>query len=306
MRLALGRVGAAPPRAAGGAAPRGVPVLPPAGATARQLLALRKAENISLIVSGWHTRRRWGWLGRLLGGRLVAAPPAPVQEDPSEVAPPVLRPVPLGQAALVSHSSGSVSGRPAAVRRSHAVLQAQHEALRTQFPPWAGQRDFPLFPNVILHNLAVGALSLVPDLPGGRLVALAPARIVAQLAAGQVQTLTGNVFYFRALAEYLAGQPAAFPLVRALGIGGSPVPEALLAALAPYFPQAMRYVIYGSSEAEPIAVRTVRAGRTPRPAPGLLRGPAGSRAGGAPRAGGPRMAAQRRRARRGLWGCLAS
>lgn len=112
----------------------------------------------------------------------------------------------------------------------------------------------------MLHNLAVGALSLLPDLPGGRLAALEPARVLAQLAAGQVQTLTGNVFYFKALVDYLDQQPAAFPQVRALGIGGSPVPEGLLTALAPYFPRAARYVIYGSSEAEPIAVRAVAAG----------------------------------------------
>jgi acyl-CoA synthetase (AMP-forming)/AMP-acid ligase II len=237
-----------------------VPVLPPAGATARQLLALVRAEHIKVAITTRATRRRLGWLGRLLGYRLVAA--SPVEADSLGLASPMLRAVEAAQAALVSHSSGSVAGRPTAVRRSHAVLQAQHEALRTQFPPWAGQRDFPLFPNVILHNLAVGALSVVPDLPGGRLASLEPARIAAQLAAEGTHTLTGNVFYFESLAEYLATNPAVFPLVRALGIGGSPVPEALLARLARYFPQATRYVIYGSSEAEPIAVRAVVPGPT--------------------------------------------
>lgn len=236
-----------------------VPVLPPAGATARQLLALVHAERIKLVVTTLATRRRLGWLGLLLGRRLVAASPgaSPDEAAMPEPASPTLRAVAAAQAALVSHSSGSVAGRPTAVRRSHAVLQAQHEALRAQFPPWAGQRDFPLFPNVILHNLAVGALSVVPDLPGGRLARLDPARLVAQLAAEGIHTLTGNVFYFERLLAYLALNPAAFPLVRALGIGGSPVPEGLLAGLAPYFPQATRYVIYGASEAEPIAVRAV-------------------------------------------------
>jgi acyl-CoA synthetase (AMP-forming)/AMP-acid ligase II len=143
-------------------------------------------------------------------------------------------------------------------------LQAQHEALRQQFPPWAGQRDFPLFPNVMLHNLAVGALSIVPDLPQGRLAQLDPARIVAQLAAERVETLTGNVFYFTSLVAHLRLHPATFPAVRALGIGGSPVPESLLAAVQRHFPRATCYVIYGASEAEPIAVRTV-AGPAPDP-----------------------------------------
>ena len=231
-----------------------VPVLPPAGATARQLLALLRTERIGHVATTPGARRWLAGPGRLLGCRCVAAAADPESATPAPT--PLLRPVPPGQAALVSHSSGSASGRPAAVRRSHEVLQQQHEALRRQFPPWAGQRDFPLFPNVILHNLAVGALSVVPDLAGG-LARLAPARVLAQLAAEQVQTLTGNVFYFNTLLAELRRQPATFPLVRALGVGGSPVPEQLLAALRPWFPRAALHVIYGASEAEPIAVRNV-------------------------------------------------
>ncbi len=246
-----------------------VPVLPPAGASASVIYRLLKAEGIRLAVVAPGTRRRLGWLGRLLGCRCVAAAAAADYEAtpttrPPALATPTLRPVSLEQPALISHSSGSASGRPAAVRRSHRVLQAQHEALRRQFPPWAGQRDFPLFPNVILHNLAVGALSIVPDLPLGRLAQLDPARIAAQLAAERVETLTGNVFYFARLVAHLQLHPAVFPAVRALGIGGSPVPESLLAAVQRCFPRATCHVIYGASEAEPIAVRTV-AGPAPDP-----------------------------------------
>jgi acyl-CoA synthetase (AMP-forming)/AMP-acid ligase II len=233
-----------------------VPVLPPAGATASTLLQLLRSAGIRLAVVAPGPQRKLGWLGRLLGVRCVAAPEPATYECDGVLTEPVLRAVPLAQPALVSHSSGSVSGRPTAVRRSHQVLQAQHEALRTQFPPWAGQRDFPLFANVILHNLAVGALSIVPDLAGG-LAQLDPARLAAQLTAERVETLTGNVFYFDKLLLHLAQYPATFPLVRALGVGGSPVPESLLTALRKHFPQAACYVIYGASEAEPIAVRAV-------------------------------------------------
>jgi len=247
-----------------------VPVLPPAGATARQLLALLRAERIGHVATTPGARRWLAGPGHLLGCRCVAA--APAAGEPAAPAPtPLLRPVPPGQPALVSHSSGSASGRPTAVRRSHEVLQQQHEALRRQFPPWAGQRDFPLFPNVILHNLAVGALSVVPDLAGS-LARLAPSRVLAQLAAEQVQTLTGNVFYFNTLLDELRRQPATFPAVRALGVGGSPVPEQLLAALRPWFPRATLHVIYGASEAEPIAVRAV-AGAALDPRRGYCVGP---------------------------------
>jgi acyl-coenzyme A synthetase/AMP-(fatty) acid ligase len=243
-----------------------VPVLPPASASAQAVYQLLKTEGIRLAVVAPATRRRLGWLGLLLDCRCVAvtAPTSYELTTGQTLATPTLRLVDLEQPALISHSSGSASGRPSAVRRSHRVLQAQHEVLRQQFPPWAGQRDFPLFPNVLLHNLAVGALSIVPDLPQGRLAQLDPARIAAQLAAERVETLTGNVFYFTAIVAYLRLHPATFPTVRALGIGGSPVPEYLLAALRRHFPRADCHVIYGASEAEPIAVRTV-AGPAPDP-----------------------------------------
>ena len=249
-----------------------VPVLPPAGASLGVIYRLLKAEQIRLAIVAPNMQRKLGWLGKLLSCHCIAAAkPTDYKSQSLELAAPTLRPVGLMQPALISHSSGSVSGRPTAVRRSHRVLQAQHEALRLQFPPWAGQRDFPLFPNVILHNLAVGALSIVPDLPGGRLAQLDPASLVAQLAAEQAETLTGNVFYFAKLVAHLHYYPATFPAVRALGIGGSPVPESLLAAVQQYFPNATCYVIYGASEAEPIAVRAV-AGPAPDPRRGYCVG----------------------------------
>jgi acyl-CoA synthetase (AMP-forming)/AMP-acid ligase II len=135
------------------------------------------------------------------------------------------------------------------------VLAAQHAALKAAFPPWPGQRDLPLFPNILLHNLAVGTVSILPDVPGLDIRCMQPAAIVQQMISQRVQTLTGNVFYFTRLLHYLQQHPADLSHVRAVGIGGSPVPETLAHALRGYFPNADVYLIYGSSEAEPIAVR---------------------------------------------------
>jgi acyl-CoA synthetase (AMP-forming)/AMP-acid ligase II len=69
--------------------------------------------------------------------------------------------------------------------------------------------------------------------------------------------MAGNVWYFKALVRYLQQHPTALPEVVGIGVGGSPVPEPLLQELQRLFPQATVHVIYGSSEAEPIAVRPV-------------------------------------------------
>lgn len=161
------------------------------------------------------------------------------------------------QAALISHSSGS-TGNSKAVYRSHRVLLAQHHVLKEAFPSWPGQLDFPLFPNILLHNLAIGVTSVLPDVIGFRLSELEPGKIVDQLIKQNIQTITGNVFYFKTLVEHLRKHPINFPHVRAIGIGGSPVPEVLATILKTFFINADVYIIYGSSEAEPIAVRKVK------------------------------------------------
>ncbi|HEX8329774.1 MAG TPA: AMP-binding protein [Hymenobacter sp.] len=227
-----------------------VPVLPPAALKPRPLLKLLRRHGIRTAVvarAGWRLRL----LARLLRLRLVAADAVGEAQE----APAAAVAVGPEQAALVSHSSGS-TGQPKAIRRGHAVLRAQHEAIKEVFPPWAGQRDFPLFPNLMLHNLAAGVTSILPDLAKAG-DAPDPARLVAQLRRERVQTLTGNVHYFNMLLGYLRQHPVGLPDVVGVGVGGSPVPEELAQELRACFPAAAVHVIYGSSEAEPIAVRRV-------------------------------------------------
>ncbi|WBO83289.1 AMP-binding protein [Hymenobacter yonginensis] len=245
-----------------------VPVLPPAGASAWQLLQLTRCLGIRAVLTGPAASPLVRLAAGLCGVQLLAAVDRPLA---AAVEGWEAWPVPAQQPALVSHSSGS-TGQPKAIRRSHAVLQAQHAAIKAAFPPWQGQRDFPLFPNVLLHNLAAGVVSVLPAVPWHNLRQLNPARIVEQLQTEQIQTLTGNVAYFTALLAHLQQQPVALPHVVAVGVGGSPVPEPLAQQLRQAFGQAAVHIIYGSSEAEPIAVRQVT-DDVPDPLAGYCVGP---------------------------------
>lgn len=227
-----------------------IPVLPPAAASWRTLLFLMAKRNIKAVVTQQKLGWSLAWLVRRAGITPVSTEGIPALS--ATWLPP--QPVDPDQPALISHSSGS-TGKAKPIRRSHRVLLAQHQALSEAFPPWSGQRDFPLFPNILLHNLAAGTVSILPDLPGFAVTRMEPARIVQQLVGQHVQTLTGNVYYFQKLLHYLEGQLLTFPNVRALGIGGSPVPEPLVRSLKKVFVRAAIYIIYGSSEAEPIAIR---------------------------------------------------
>ena len=227
-----------------------VPVLPPAASSVRSLLYLAIRGDINGVITQRKLPLPLSRLANRVGITLLSTEGI---APSSSWLPP--QPVDPNQPALISHSSGS-TGRAKPIRRSHRVLLAQHRALSDAFPPWPGQRDFPLFPNILLHNLATGTVSILPDLPND-ITRMEPARIVEQILTQHVQTLTGNVYYVRKLLQYAEEHSLTFPDVRALGIGGSPVPEPLAHSLKKVFVRSAIYVIYGSSEAEPIAIRPV-------------------------------------------------
>ncbi len=164
--------------------------------------------------------------------------------------------------ALLTYSSGS-SGKHKAIIRSHDVLTHQHEALKKAFPPEEDQVDFPLFPNVILHNLACGVCTVTPPLNWSEWEKFYPGNILDALVRFDVTTLTGNFYYFYKLLGTAHKEKHQFPHVKAVGVGGSPIPDWLLLDMRESFPNAGIYVIYGSTEVEPIAIRLFKEVRDP-------------------------------------------
>ena len=243
-----------------------IPVLPPAAASGKQVLRLLRQDKIKVVITEKKPSLFRTLLTKIFGIKIINSASLP------KLAVNWLQALPVdpAQPALISHSSGS-TGQAKSIRRSHQVLIAQHQALKEIFPGWPEQRDFPLFPNILLHNLAVGTTSILPNLNYSSFTSLNPATIIEQIKTEKVNTLTGNVFYFRKLLQHLEQHPDKFLQVKAVGIGGSPVPEVLVRALQAIFPVADIYVIYGSSEAEPIAVRKVSP-EVPAPERGYLVG----------------------------------
>ena len=163
-------------------------------------------------------------------------------------------------AALISLSSGS-TGTPKILRRSHRLLLAQHACLRQCFPPFNGQLDSSVFANVLLHQLATRTCSQLPADLGNGLVELDYRHLSAAWRESGVNSITANPYVFKRL---LALDEAPFAAVLACGIGGAPVPEGLLERMQVMLPNATLYVIYGATEAEPIALRAFAKTRDPR------------------------------------------
>src|SRR5690606_34898981 len=114
------------------------------------------------------------------------------------------------QDALISFSSGT-TGKPSAVHRTHKILRSQHLALKESFPPLPQQQDFPLFPNVLLHNLCLGITTVIPDIPDFDVRETDPEKIIAQLLDEGIDSLTGNVHYFRILVTHLQKEKIILP-----------------------------------------------------------------------------------------------
>jgi acyl-CoA synthetase (AMP-forming)/AMP-acid ligase II len=158
--------------------------------------------------------------------------------------------------AIVSFSSGN-TGCARAIVRTHGVLVAQHRALAAAFPVDADDVNLPGFPVATIHNLCCGTTTV---LPGADLRAMAdadPACVLALIERCGVTSLSGAPAYLSRLSAAILARGTPVTRIRRLATGGGPVGRALCADLQRAFPCAEAHVIYGATEAEPIASATI-------------------------------------------------
>jgi acyl-CoA synthetase (AMP-forming)/AMP-acid ligase II len=187
------------------------------------------------------------------GGRLGALPARRgLAELEKEAGDGEVHPVAPDDPALVTFTSGS-SGEPKGANRTHGFLLAQHRALAAEFPARDGEVDMPMFPVFALNNLASGVTSVVPAMDFRRVEAVDAARILRQMQKHRVATCTASPPFFDRLAERLKVDLPDRPPLRRLLTGGAPVSDAQLRAWRRALPDSEILVVYGSTEAEPVA-----------------------------------------------------
>ncbi len=156
--------------------------------------------------------------------------------------------------ALITFTGGSTDMRGSrAVSRTHRLLTSQHTALARALPVRADDIDMPAFPVATLHNLASGITSVIPDFPFRRPQAVRAEKILGQIERRGVTTASGSPAYWWAIAEYCSRHGISLPL-RRIATGGAPVAPDLVKRLNQIAPQAEIVCVYGSTEAEPVAV----------------------------------------------------
>ncbi|MBU1908800.1 MAG: AMP-binding protein [Verrucomicrobia bacterium] len=156
------------------------------------------------------------------------------------------------ETALVTFTTGS-SGVPKGANRTHRFLCAQHEALASLLPYEPADADLPAFPIFSLNNLASGVTTVVPALdlaqPGPRDAAL----LVAQLLHEGVTCATLSPSMLVGVARFCAESGIALPGLRRVVTGGAPVSRDNVRDFLRIAPRAACWVLYGSTEVEPMA-----------------------------------------------------
>jgi acyl-CoA synthetase (AMP-forming)/AMP-acid ligase II len=153
--------------------------------------------------------------------------------------------------ALVTFTTGS-TGAPKAAERTHAFLLAQHRALAAHLAQRDDDVDMPTLPVFVLSNLALGVPSVIPDADPRRPADIDPRRVHGQMVREGVTTSSGSPAFYERLAAWCERTGETLPL-RALFTGGAPVLPPLARRLQAAMVRGTAHVVYGSTEAEPIA-----------------------------------------------------
>ena len=152
--------------------------------------------------------------------------------------------------ALMTFTTGT-TGTPKAAVRSHRFLVAQHEALMAHLQLGPTDIDMPTLPVFVLNNLAGGVTSIIPDADPRRPADIDPHRVFKQMVRESVTTSSGSPAFYERLAAWCERERRQLPL-RAVFTGGAPVLPPLARRLRDAV-TGSAHVVYGSTEAEPIA-----------------------------------------------------
>ena len=233
----------------------GVVVLLDGSMSRTRLLRALRTARVAAIVGPAQLLRRW-WMipplwrvrryavgGRPRGTRAFAELVGPATE---------LRDGAPDAVANISFTSGS-SGHAKGAVRTNAILAAQERALAAELPARDGDVDMTAFPAAVFPNLCTGVTTVIPPVDLRDPASIDPLAVLASMQAHAVTTVSAAPAFARRLAAHIHATGARPRSVRRVIVGGAPVSRSLCGLVASAFPDAETLVVYGSTEAEPVA-----------------------------------------------------
>ena len=154
--------------------------------------------------------------------------------------------------ALITFTTGS-SGTPKGANRTHRFLAAQHYALDRSLPFSSTDIDLPVFPIFSLNNIATGITTVLPAFDVGTPGANDALIIMAQMKANNINCMTLSPSLLNSVAKFCKDKNILVPDLKRVITGGAPVSRDNLIDFTSVAPNAEIWVLYGSTEVEPMA-----------------------------------------------------
>ena len=154
--------------------------------------------------------------------------------------------------ALITFTTGS-TGLPKAAKRTHKFLLEQHYVLKKHLAPQENDVDLASLPVFVLHNLACGTTSVIPDFNPQKPADINPKKISNDIKNNKVTTSVGSPRFYEKLADF-----GEINGLKRIFTGGAPVFPKSAKLLQEKFINCNVEIVYGSTEAEPIASISTR------------------------------------------------
>jgi acyl-CoA synthetase (AMP-forming)/AMP-acid ligase II len=155
--------------------------------------------------------------------------------------------------AMLTFTSGS-TGAAKGLLRSHRLLLSTQEILSRHLDLKPGSITLATMPNLVMANLGHGVTSYIPDVDLRHPAAADPARIASVIDRWGIESLLASPALVENLADHCLTSGRTLDSLRALFTGGAPVFPRILEKSARTCPRARVAALYGSTEAEPIAL----------------------------------------------------
>ncbi|AFY02756.1 alpha/beta fold hydrolase [Bdellovibrio bacteriovorus] len=171
---------------------------------------------------------------------LLKAEPSPIEPVESEFT------------ALITFTTGS-TGKPKGANRTHRFLSAQHHALSHVIPYTEKDKDMPAFPIFSLNNLASGVTTILPALNLAAPAAHDSALLACQIMHENINCTTLSPSMLVGVAKFCKENNIQLTGLRRVVTGGAPISKDDVKAFYEIAPQTDLWILYGSTEAEPMA-----------------------------------------------------
>lgn len=166
--------------------------------------------------------------------------------------PSPMAPVESESTALITFTTGS-TGTPKGANRTHRFLSAQHLALSKVVPYTPEDIDMPAFPIFSLNNLASGVTTILPALDLAAPSERDPALLACQIINEKINCTTLSPSMLVGLSRFCHQHKIQLTGLRRVVTGGAPISQDDVEHFYAIAPQTELWILYGSTEAEPMA-----------------------------------------------------